>query len=127
MESLRLIGVYSTITVGADNIRPQPYRMDSTHIHRKYSKPERFGRILSAPTVRNVSGGYYPPLRWKRNVFENFKHQFIARVGSRLWVFAQEEGRGLVGGRAAADVFDPGKVKENAAAVPTEGGEAGDL
>ena len=114
--------------------------MDSTHIHRKYSKTgtfradnirpygaERFGRIISAPTVRNVSGGYYPPLRWKRNVFENFKHQFIVRVGSRLWVFAKEEGRGLVGGRAAADVFDPGKVKENAAAVPTEGGEAGDL
>ena len=61
---LQQIGAYNTITVGADSIRPQPYRMDSTHIHRKYSKTgtfradiirpygaERFGRILSAPTV----------------------------------------------------------------------------
>ena len=29
---------------------------------------------------RNVSGGYYPPLRWKRNVFEIFKHQFAALI-----------------------------------------------
>ena len=36
------IGVYNTITVGADNIRPQPYRMDSTHIHRKCSKTGTF-------------------------------------------------------------------------------------
>ena len=29
---------------------------------------------------RNVSGGYYSPLRWKRNVFEIFKHQFIVQL-----------------------------------------------
>ena len=44
-----------------------------------------------------------------------------------LWVFAQEEGQGLVGDGAAADVSDPGKVKENAAAVAPEGREAGNL
>ena len=61
------------------------------------------------------------------NSAKPFKHQFAARVGSMLWVFAQEEGQGLVGDGAAADVSDPGKVKENAAAVAPEGREAGNL
>ena len=48
----RKIGVYNTITVGADIIRPQPYRMDSARIHREYSKTGTF----RADTIRPYGG-----------------------------------------------------------------------
>ncbi|MDY4489658.1 MAG: hypothetical protein SPE19_03925, partial [Candidatus Faecousia sp.] len=48
------IVVYSTITVGADIIRPQPYRIDSTHIHRKCSKTGTFRADNIRPYGSNV-------------------------------------------------------------------------
>ena len=50
----REIVVYSTITVGADIIRPQPYRIDSTHIHRKFSKTGTFRADNIRPYGSNV-------------------------------------------------------------------------
>ena len=52
--SVREIIVYSTITVGADIIRPQPYRIDSTHIHRKCSKTGTFRADNIRPYGGNV-------------------------------------------------------------------------
>ena len=50
----REIVVYSTITVGADIIRPHPYRMDSMHIHRKCSKTGTFRADNIRPYGSNV-------------------------------------------------------------------------